>query len=193
MNNKRLRNILSGMKTRCSNPNHKDYKNYGARGIKVCDEWLNDTDLFIKWALNNGYQDNLTIERIDNNGDYNPDNCKWATVKEQQSNTRNNRMLTINGESNTLQQWADKTSLNKTTIHERIKHNKTNKELIMKTRISISGIKGISWNEYSQSWLYRVYKNGKLVFSRRRKRLEDLIIIKENYEKTIKAGGECHR
>lgn len=193
MNNKRLRNILSGMKTRCSNPNHKDYKNYGARGIKVCDEWLNDTDLFIKWVLNNGYQDNLTIERIDNNGDYNPDNCKWATVKEQQSNTRNNRMLTINGESNTLQQWADKTSLNKTTIHERIKHNKTNKELIMKTRISISGIKGISWNEYSQSWLYRVYKNGKLVFSRRRKRLEDLIIIKENYEKTIKTGGECHR
>ena len=83
-----LYRIWSGIKTRCYNKNNKDYKNYGARNIKICEEWLNDPKVFIKWALKNGYKKELSIDRINNNGDYEPNNCKWSTAKEQANNKR---------------------------------------------------------------------------------------------------------
>ena len=94
---KRLYYILSGMKARCNNPNNKDYKSYGARGIKVCDEWNNDYTSFKQWALSNGYQDDLTIERIDVNGNYCPENCKWIPHGEQPMNTRANFHVMYHG------------------------------------------------------------------------------------------------
>lgn len=78
----RLSNIIRGARQRCNNPNHRNYRAYGGRGIKVCEEWQNNTGSFIKWALENGYQDNLTLDRIDNDGDYCPENCQWITALE---------------------------------------------------------------------------------------------------------------
>lgn len=79
------------MKQRCGNPKANEYDNYGGRGITVCEEWEKDFEAFYDWALKNGYAHNLTIDRKDNNKGYSPDNCKWATMKEQQNNRRNNR------------------------------------------------------------------------------------------------------
>lgn len=84
----RLMHIFSGMKMRCSNKNHPRYSDYGARGILICDEWLHDSNKFCEWALNNGYMDDLTIDRIDNDKGYSPDNCRWVS---QAVNTRNTR------------------------------------------------------------------------------------------------------
>lgn len=93
---KRLYTILCGMKARCGNPNCKDYHNYGARGIKICKEW-DDYCAFKEWAISHGYEDGLTIERIDVNGDYCPENCKWIPVSDQPLNTRANYHVMYHG------------------------------------------------------------------------------------------------
>lgn len=85
----RLYNSWRGMKQRCLNPNHKDYKNYGGRGIKICDAWIQFSG-FMDWALRNGYASNLTIDRNDPEGNYCPENCSWKTNLEQMNNKRNN-------------------------------------------------------------------------------------------------------
>lgn len=89
--NTRLFRIWDGMKTRCYNHKSNRYKNYGGRGIKICDEWLNDFMSFYNWAVSNGYNDNLSIDRVNNNGNYEPSNCRWATAKEQANNRTNNK------------------------------------------------------------------------------------------------------
>lgn len=114
------------MRRRCCNPKDDGYKNYGGRGIKVCDEWLNDYSAFRTWAYNNGYDETLpkgecTIDRVDVNGDYCPDNCRWANKETQANNTRRNRKVTLNGETKSIRQWIRILGIGKSTVYYRIK------------------------------------------------------------------------
>lgn len=117
--NTRLFHIWTSMKQRCYNSNHKHYKNYGGRGIAVCDEWKNDFQAFYDWAINNGYQEGLTIDRIDNNCNYEPNNCRWVDNITQQNNRRNNVYLTYNGKTQTMKQRSNELNVNVKTLYTR--------------------------------------------------------------------------
>lgn len=102
--NGRLAKSWQSMLYRCENKKNTHYNDYGGRGIKVCKEWHNAKN-FMKWALKNGCQDDLTIDRIDVNGNYCPENCRWITQKEQTRNTRANHYILFNGEKKCLADW----------------------------------------------------------------------------------------
>lgn len=108
----RLYNIYRSIIKRTQNPKNKDYKNYGGRGITLCKQWNDDYKKFYNWSINNGYSDELSIDRIDNNKGYSPDNCRWVNAKTQINNTRKNHKLTYKGETRTLAEWADKAGIN---------------------------------------------------------------------------------
>ena len=117
---KRLYNIWRNIYKRCFNSNIPTYQRYGARGITMCDEWKNSFQNFYDWAVNNGYQENLTIDRIDNNGNYEPSNCRWITVKEQNNNRNNSIIITKDNETKTLAQWCEDLNLPYSVIYARI-------------------------------------------------------------------------
>ena len=94
------------MKSRCTNPNYKFYSYYGGRGITIADEWMNDYTAFRDWSLANGYSEKLTLDRISQNGNYEPSNCRWVSRKVQQNNTRRCRYYTINGDTKTISEWS---------------------------------------------------------------------------------------
>lgn len=96
------------------------YPNYGGRGVTVCDEWKNDYISFRDWARANGYMDDLSIDRIDSDGNYTPDNCRWATRKEQNNNQRSNIRLSFDGHTHTAAQWAEIMGITKSCIYKRI-------------------------------------------------------------------------
>lgn len=116
----RLYTIWMNMRDRCNNESHHAYMNYGGRGITVCDEWNDDYLCFEKWANENGYSKDLTLDRIDVDGNYEPSNCRWATRKEQANNKRTNRVLTINGETKTLSEWSEISGISVSTIWARM-------------------------------------------------------------------------
>lgn len=120
----RLYRIWSLMKDRCNNINTHAYVNYGGRGITVCDEWLS-FEPFYEWAMNNGYTQDLSIDRINNNGNYEPSNCRWATVLEQATNKRTNRIISFNGVSRTMSEWARSLGLDYKKLHYRLKNGWT--------------------------------------------------------------------
>jgi len=111
--------VWKSMLQRCENPNASYYKNYGGRGITVCDEW-HDVRAFIDWASANGWRKGLSIDRIDNNGNYEPGNCRWTMRKEQQRNKRNNRLITFNSKTQTMVQWAEEVNVSARTLSSRI-------------------------------------------------------------------------
>lgn len=132
MTNTRIHRIWLGMIKRCTIKSASGYKNYGGRGITVCDEWLNDFMNFYNWSIENGYNDKLTIERKDVNGNYKPDNCKWATIKEQENNKRNTRYVTIDNQTHSLSKWSDISGISYTVLNERYENNKINKDEFLK-------------------------------------------------------------
>lgn len=126
---KRLRGIWNKIKDRCFNENVESYNRYGGRGITICNEWL-DFNVFAKWSLENGYSDNLTIDRIDNNGNYEPSNCRWITTKEQCNNRRNNIIVEYEGEKITLMKLSEITNISYGCLTSRYKRGYRGEELI---------------------------------------------------------------
>lgn len=120
----KLYSVFMGIKRRCYNQNCKEYKNYGGRGIKMCEEWKNNYTNFYQWAMNNGYKQGLWIDRIDNSGNYEPTNCKWATPKQQQNNKRTNRNFTYENETHTIKEWSIIKNINYATLMQRIEKGK---------------------------------------------------------------------
>ena len=115
-----LYRIWLKMKERCYNPHNKSYKDYGGRGITICSSWLSDYTSFREWALENGYQKGLEIDRIDNDSEYSPINCRWANRKIQANNRRTNRFLDFNGQRKTIAQWSDISGISQSLIKARI-------------------------------------------------------------------------
>jgi hypothetical protein len=128
----RLYNIWQGMRSRCNSETNPAYPKYGGRGIKVYENWLNDFQNFYDWAMENSYQENLSIERLNNDGNYEPSNCKWATSKEQNNNKSNNVVIEIDGEKKNLIEWSKSTGVHRSTIYRRLKRGLLGRALIEK-------------------------------------------------------------
>ncbi len=120
MRHTRIYSTWLSMKDRCLNPNCKSYFRYGDRGIAVCDEWVKNFQSFYDWSMTNGYADNLTIDRIDNDGNYEPDNCRWATRKIQNNNKSSNIPITYNGETHNIAEWESRLGFKKNVLYARI-------------------------------------------------------------------------
>lgn len=118
---KRIHRIWKGMKDRCLNPNYHSYSRYGGRGITICDEWINDSNAFERWAVSNGYSDEFSIDRIDNDKGYSPDNCRWVDKLTQQNNTSSNLYLQYAGRKLTASEWARQLGISRDVIYERYK------------------------------------------------------------------------
>lgn len=117
-NRSRIYSIWHKMIERCDKPTNKEYRNYGGRGISVCDEW-HDFETFKDWAYSNGYSNTLTIDRIDVNGNYEPSNCRWATWHMQANNTRRNVKVKIGDVTHTMREWCEILNLHYSTVNAR--------------------------------------------------------------------------
>jgi hypothetical protein len=188
--NTRLYRIWSSLFQRCYNIKNPLYKYYGERGISVENDWHKENENgfmnFYDWSLKNGYSDNLTIDRIDNNGNYSPYNCKWSTSKEQSANTRNNKYLTYNNETKLKSQWCkilnicektlDYRLLNYTNIDEIFKINNKKYQDIQ------SGVKGVTWDKECKKWISEIRYKGIRYYFGRFKELEDAILVRKLFE-----------
>ena len=131
--NHRIYDCWKDMIKRCTQKNRHNAKNYILKGITVCEEWY-DFECFQEWALNNGYADDLTLDRIDNSKNYCPENCRWATLKQQANNTSRNRIIEYKGRKQTLAQWCDELGLKYKTIENRINRYKWSIERAFETQ-----------------------------------------------------------
>ena len=131
--NKRIYSIWRMMLQRCERIEHKYYAYYGGRGISVCNEW-HDFETFEKWAYANGYKERLTLDRVNNDGNYCPENCRWATQKEQANNRSNSRRISYNGETHNIEEWADILGINKSTLASRYWRGDRGEKLLRELR-----------------------------------------------------------
>ena len=130
--NTRIYGIYQKMKQRCYNKNNSNYIRYGARGIKICDEWLDKENGFINfynWSMRNGYTDKLTIDRINNDGNYEPSNCRWVTNKIQSNNRRSNIFITYKNKTQTMTEWADEFGISRERIRNKLQKGLSMKEI----------------------------------------------------------------
>lgn len=129
----RLYHTWANMIYRCRAFNSKIGKDYACRGIRVCDEWL-AFEPFRDWAIQNGYADDLSIDRIDNNGNYEPNNCRWVPIEEQQSNRRSVKMLTYNGKTQCVSAWANEYGISPSALHARLRRNTTSESVLRRAQ-----------------------------------------------------------
>lgn len=141
-----LYNVWCDMVARCSNPNHQNSKHYYQRGIRVCKEWKNSFVNFMKWSLSNGYLKGLTIDRINVNGNYEPNNCRWVDYKVQARNKTNNKLLAYKGVTKPLCDWALDLGIKQNTLLYRKRRGWSDKDTIEKP------IKDVGW---SKRWLQK--------------------------------------
>ncbi len=143
----RLYEIWCGMKKRCYNSKDKRYKNYGGRGITVCNEWRSSFESFYEWATANGYSDSLTIDRVDVNGNYCPENCRFVTALEQARNTTRNHFVTAFGETKTISEWAETSGISQDVIKDRLnKLHWTPEEAVSIKTLKIGGKRNVSYS-----------------------------------------------
>lgn len=119
----RIYRIYLGMKKRCYNKNYFQFQYYGGKGIRICDEWLNNFKSFYDWSIANNYNDTLTIDRINSNGNYCPENCRWVDKYVQANNKKTNKLITYNNETHTMTEWSKITGLTYSTIQHRLDRN----------------------------------------------------------------------
>lgn len=124
--------VYDNMLRRCYDEKCVRYPRYGGRGISVCKEWLDDRDAFYKWAIKSGYEDGLTIDRIDVDGGYSPGNCRWVTQKVQANNRSTNTIICLDGVSHTIAEWSDITGILQGTIYARLKRGLTPDRILSK-------------------------------------------------------------
>jgi hypothetical protein len=129
MTHTRLHSIWRSMRQRCNSPQNKDYKNYGARGITICKEW-DSFPAFYDWAMANGYADNLTLDRENNDKGYTPENCRWITNQAQQWNKRCKK-ITFNGETHTVEEWSKIIGVSNSCIRDRLNRNLPVEKVLM--------------------------------------------------------------
>ena len=142
LTNSKIYKTWISMKMRCENKNANGYKNYGGRGIAICEDWKDNFVSFYKWATENNYKKELSIDRINNDGNYEPSNCRWADRITQQNNTRSNHPITIKGETHNINQWCRIVGLPRTTIKNRLRYGWTGEKLLQpKKRLSIEEVK----------------------------------------------------
>lgn len=151
--NTKLYGVWNAMISRCENPNCRGYHNYGGRGISVCDEWKNDFLAFKNWAEKNGYCDGLTLERINNNGNYEPNNCSWKTKKEQNNNRRTNRLLTFNDITHTIMQWSEICGVSFSAIVKRLDRGWSIEDILTRDTNDQRHRKNKELNDYGRSVL----------------------------------------
>ena len=188
----RLKQTLINMKQRSYNPNATSYQYYGGKGISICKEWLNNLT-FYEWALNNGYQDDLSIDRKDVNGNYEPNNCRWATDIEQANNRTNNIFIESNGETKTTSQWSQETGISREAIKNRSEKGKNILDDYYSLHVEINGkIKTLNELSEESSIPYNTIMNRYYLGWN----AEDLIKpINENINreaKHIEINGEIH-
>lgn len=124
LSNSKLYAVWAEMIQRCTNPNAHNYYRYGGRGIEVCKEWLHSFDSFYSWAIDNGYQDGLSIDRINNQDGYHPLNCRWVDRITQANNTRINHLVTYNNMTKTIAEWSRILGVNHETLRYRVNHER---------------------------------------------------------------------
>lgn len=189
LSNHRLFNIWSGMKERCYNINSRDYMRYGGRGIRITNEWRDDFLTFYNWAIKNGYENHLSIDRKDVNGNYEPSNCKWATPEEQANNTRKNNLIGINGEIKSVSQWSRLSGVSRYIIKKRFMEGVRGKDLLLphedaKAEFS-SGVPYIKWDKRKKSWRTEVKVSGVLHYIGYIKDLNEAIQRQEEFKQKL--------
>ena len=153
--NKRIGNIFSGMKRRCYNQNDENYRWYGAKGIKICDEWMNNPKAFELWSIENGYNDNLTIDRENEEKDYCPENCRWITSNDNSKYKSTTHIIDVNGEKHTGREWADRLKISTNVINTYVrKYGEDNTKEFIKRYLENPGEKPKNKQSY-----YDLYMN----------------------------------